>query len=103
MSTSSSTKKLSRFVLACGLLAAVGFMCGSEALAQTPPPGAIFDLATVRATPLTTYTQFTTSFVSAVPNTTISFAFREVPAFFAFDDAVVTTGGGANLLTNGNF
>jgi len=96
-------KTLATWALAAAALAAAG--PSAQAAVGDPPPGAIFDLA---ATPLggnilSSYQSFTTSFVAAVPNTTISFAFREVPAFFAFDDASVTTGGGSNLLVNPGF
>ena len=76
----------------------------SQAQAQLAPPGAIFDLATTHPGVLSSYTQFTTSFVAAAPNTTVSFAFREIPAFFAFDDTAVTaTGSSVNLLGNPGF
>ena len=101
----SSTNKLSSLVLACALLPAVAVIGAPKAQAQNPPPGAIFDLQPVHPGVLSSYEQFTTSFVSAVgvPNTTVSFAFREIPRFFAFDDASVTTGGGPNLLNDPGF
>ena len=36
-------------------------------------------------------------------STNVSFSFREDPAFLGLDDVSVTTGGGPNLLTNGDF
>jgi hypothetical protein len=97
-----STSRLRNLAVASGLLLGLS---GAGALAQTPPAGAIFDLSTVQSTPLPNYTQFTTSFVSAagVPATTVSFAFREVPAYFSFDDVDVSTGGGPNLLSDPGF
>lgn len=49
------------------------------------------------------YTQYTTSFVAANATTNLSFAFREDPAFLMLDNVSMTTGGGANLVTNGDF
>jgi hypothetical protein len=66
-----------------------------------PPPGAILDLA---GTPVPhTYTQYTTSFMATSSSTNLSFSFREDPAFLGLDDVSVTTGGGPNLITNGDF
>ncbi len=75
-----------------------------EAQAQTAPTGAIFDLAVTHPGLLTSYRSFSVSFTAAQADTTVSFAFREVPAFFAFDNASVTaTGGTANLLQDAGF
>ncbi len=49
------------------------------------------------------YQQYTTSFVAGTNSTDLSFAFREDPAYLSLDDVVLTTGGGANLVTNGGF
>jgi hypothetical protein len=49
------------------------------------------------------FQQYTASFLAGVTTTQISFAFREDPAFLELDNVSVTTGGGPNLLTNGNF
>jgi len=91
-------------ILSVGLaLALVG---GSPANAQNPPAGAIFDLSTSSqlAHPvLNTYQLFTTSFVGDGNTEYVSFAFREAPAYFSFDDASVSAGGGANLLVNSSF
>jgi len=43
---------------------------------------------------------YTLSLHDALP---ICFAFREDPAFIQLDNVMVTTGGGSNLLVNGNF
>ena len=90
------------------LSAAVGLaavLTPVQALAQNPPPGAIFDLSTTHPTPLTAYTQFNTSFVADNSSEYVSFAFREVPAFFSFDDACVTatTCTSSNLLADPGF
>jgi len=70
-----------------------------------PPPGWIFELATVHPSALPTYTQFSTSFVGTGNTEFVSFAFREVPAFFAFSDPFVSvsTAPLVNLLSNPNF
>jgi hypothetical protein len=66
-----------------------------------PPSGALLDLA---GTPVPhTYQQYSTSFVASNASTNVSFSFREDPAFLGLDDVSVTTGGGPNLLTNGDF
>jgi len=57
------------------------------------PAGCIWDLFdTVGSTQLTSYTFFTTSFVASASSEFVSFAFRETPAFFAFDDSCVSSG-----------
>lgn len=76
-----------------------------QAAAQNPPAGAIFDLATAHPAPLTTYTQFTTNFVANASQEYVSFAFREAPSYFSFDDACVTGSSCAtsNLLSDPGF
>jgi hypothetical protein len=85
-----------------GLLAAVVF----GAHAQNPPPGALEDLGANAgfgvATPHVT-TPFSFTFVASDSFTTVSFAFREIPAFFAFSGASITDGAGPNLLIDPNF
>jgi hypothetical protein len=62
------------------------------------PTGCIFDLDTTAeagggdGTVLSTYTTFTTSFTADATSEFVSFAFRESPAYFSFDDACVTAG-----------
>lgn len=69
------------------------------------PAGAIFDLGTTATggTVLNTLQTFSTTFVGDGNTEYVSFAFRETPAYFLFDNASVTTGGGSNLLTDTNF
>ena len=86
---------------------------GQQAFANPCPPGnpptncappsgpVILDLAG-QAVPHT-FQEYTASFVAGVTTTQISFAFREDPAYLLLDDVSVTSGGGPNLLTNGNF
>jgi len=92
-------------VLSVGL--AVALVGASHANAQNPPAGAIFDLSTSSqlAHPvLNTYQLFTTSFVGDGNTEYVSFAFREVPAYFSFDDATVSAAGSStNLLVNPGF
>ena len=53
---------------------------------------------------MTTYTQFSTSFVASSTSEFVSFAFREAPAFFSLDDVSVTQqGSGTNLLADPGF
>jgi hypothetical protein len=77
------------------------------AYAQTPPPGALADLGAIAGfgtpTPFPTAAHESFTFTAANPFTTVSFAFREVPAYFAFSNVSVSTGGGSNLVTNPNF
>jgi PEP-CTERM motif len=68
-----------------------------------PPPGAILDLNGT-SIPHTT-TPYTIDFTASLSSTSISFAFREDPAFLILTNVSVvdlTTSSG-NLLTNGNF
>jgi len=90
---------------AVAALATAGLVSFAPAVrAQTPPPGAILDVAAVHPSVLSTYQLFTTSFTATVSTTYVSWAFREVPAYFAFDDASVTAAGSTtNLLTDPGF
>jgi len=90
------------------LLVAVALLLAPAALAQTPPPGAIFDLSATPQFPaggvLSGYQLFSASFVADNPTEFVSFAFREVPAFFAFDNAsVIQSGSSTNLLSDPGF
>jgi hypothetical protein len=89
-----------KVVTACALVFAGAVAPSAAATLGDPPAGAIFDLVNV-TTSLTSYQMFTTSFVAAVPLTTISFAFREQPAFFAFDDASITGPGVSGFVNPG--
>lgn len=95
-------KLIQRWALAAGLA-----LCGiTVAQAQTPPPGALADLGAIAGfgTPTPSVTTFESFIFTATnPFTTVSFAFREVPAFFAFSNVSVSTGGGANLIKHPNF
>ncbi len=71
---------------------------------EPPPAGAILDLNGQTITH--SYAQlYSVDFTAALPNTAITFAFREDPAFIYFGNASVvdTTTLSSNLLTNGNF
>ena len=89
------------------LLVAGAMMVPNQAFATSPgapPPGYIRDVATVHPGVLSSYTQFSTSFVADATSEYVSFAFRETPAYFAFDDAVVNlVGGSTNLLSDPGF
>lgn len=92
-----------------GMLASAAVMSlgmTGAALAQPsnegPPSGAIYDLAgqTInQGAPL----EYSTTFTASSTSTEITFAFRDDPAFLFFSNTSVSTGGGPNLLTNGDF
>ncbi len=97
--------RLNSLVLFSASLAAASSLIAGQALAQTAPTGAIFDLAAVHSGALNTYTQFSSTFTADNSLEYVSFAFREVPAFFSFDDACVTASscGTSNLLSDPGF
>jgi len=73
-----------------------------------PPSGAILDLngTAIPGGGNSTYQQYTVDFTATIPNTAITFAFRDDPAFISFANASVvdlTANNGVNLLTNGDF
>jgi hypothetical protein len=83
------------------------FLAGSVAAqAQTPPPGSLADLGAIagfgtptpHATTLETFT-----FVASDTFTTVSFAFREAPAYFAFSSPFVGISGGTNQIVDPQF
>src|SRR5580700_8309992 len=91
-----------RGVLSCAMLLGLGIASTSTASAQCtlpysgarpagcPPAGYIFDLATVITGAMSpTVQSVSTSFVADNTSEFVSFAFREVPNYFAFDDACV--------------
>jgi PEP-CTERM motif-containing protein len=96
-----------RAVIMSALVAIAAVVIPSQALAQNPPPGAIFNLSTVHPgafSPDSVYTPFSTSFVADNSSEFVSFSFREQPAFFSFDDASVTASGSSvNLLADPGF
>jgi hypothetical protein len=87
------------------LLLGAALMIPSNVQAQLPPPGAIFDLATSHPGAVSAAESlFTTSFVADMPQTFVSFAFREQPAWWALDDtSVVLNGTTTNLLADPGF
>ena len=104
MTLASRLSRVGARAIAASSVAVVAALSATGAHAQTPPPGALFDLAVTHPTPLAAYQQFSFSFVAGTANTTVSFAFREIPAYFAFDDASVSLhSGGANLLADPGF
>jgi hypothetical protein len=88
------------------IIAASAFLIPSAALASPctglnpgdAPTGCIFDLDTTteagggNGTVLSSYTFFDTSFTASATSEFVSFAFRETPAYFSFDDACVVAG-----------
>jgi fibronectin-binding autotransporter adhesin len=96
---------MERASFGCALLLAAAL--AGPVRAQDPFPFAIFDLVAVNPATLPSYTEFTTSFTGDITGTEfVSFAFRDAPGFFAFDDASVIQQGdttNTNLLTDGDF
>jgi hypothetical protein len=75
---------------------------------QPPPAGAILDLdgtAIPGGGNGTTFQQYTVTFVAAIANTAITFAFRDDPNELLFEEASVIdqTAPAGNLLVNGDF
>jgi len=74
--------------------------------AQNPPPGWLADLGAIAGfgtpTPSVT-TRETFSFTATDSFTTVSFAFREVPAYFSFGNVFVGIAAGTNLINHPNF
>ncbi len=97
--------RLNSLVLFSVSLAAASSLTVRQAHSQTAPTGAIFDLATTHPGILNTYTQFSTNFTADNSLEYVTFAFREVPAFFSFDDVCVTASscGSSNLLSDPGF
>jgi hypothetical protein len=100
--------------LSSAMLVALGITLTPTANAQCPsggapagcaPTGAIFNLATSDPGLISsTESLFTTSFVADNTSEYVSFAFREQPNYWSFDDAsVVLNGTTTNLLADFNF
>lgn len=95
-----------RAIVMGALLAMAAFVIPNRANAQNPPAGAIFDLAVQHPAAFngSVYTQFSVNFVASASSEYVSFAFREVPAYFSLDDVSVTQqGSGTNLLADPGF
>ena len=96
---------------AFGLAAVVAMTGQARAQNNAAPPIAgyqvLFDAAAAGsgATPTQGYQTFTRTFVASGSNSTITFAMRHDPGYFALDNvsAVDTTTLSSNLLLNGNF
>jgi len=74
----------------------------AAAINEPPPAGPVLHNFDGELIPHS-YTQYTFSFVAGSSATDLSFAFREDPAFLFLDDVSLTTGGGPNLVVNGDF
>jgi len=107
-------------LLSVGSFLAFGIVMASTASAQCtlpysggvrpsgcPPAGFIYDYAAVDSLAISpTLVQLSTTFVADSSSEFVSFAFREVPNYFAFDNASVvdtTTGSTLNLLSDPGF
>jgi hypothetical protein len=101
------TKRIS---IVISVSAAVSIGLSNSALAagnnEGPPSGWIYNLAG-QAVPHGLPPQaYSTSFTASLADTSISFAFREDPAYFFFSGVTVTnvtTGSTVNLISNGDF
>jgi len=72
------------------------------AINDPPPAGPL--ILDLNGTPVPhSYTAYSVSFTANAANADISFQFREDPAFLSLSNVSVTTGGGPNLLLNGDF
>ena len=104
---------LTGVLLTGALMAAFSLLLVDQALANPCPPGnpptncgppagnVVLDF---NGTPMPrSYTEFSANFTATDTSTNISFAFRNDPDFTQLDNVSVTTGGGPNLLVNGNF
>ena len=81
-----------------------GTMITSAASAANNPPPAGQVIFSLDGQPLPhQYTNYSVSFVATDTTTNLAFAFREDPAYFSLDNVTLTTAGGANLVTNGDF
>jgi hypothetical protein len=93
--------------LVCVSLFAAALMLTPAAFAQTPPAGAIYTLSVSHPGAVsTTESLFTTSFVADNASEFVSFAFREIPAYWALDDTSVIRSGDltlTNLLADPGF
>jgi hypothetical protein len=97
--------KYVRLLVFVAFVVAVIAPAGAENIG--PPAGAILDL---NGSPIphnsSSYQEYTINFIAAVPDTSITFAFREDPAYLFMKNVSVddlTTPSGTPLLTNGDF
>jgi hypothetical protein len=97
----SSVNKFGTALLATFAMLPLASGANAQANNDPPPAGSILDLAGT-AIPHS-YRTYTTSFTATSTSTNFSFAFREDPAFLLLANVSVTTGGGPNLLLNGDF
>lgn len=90
-----------------GAALAVGFAGSAHALVNNGPPGQAYDVVLDLAgtTVGSGYTQYNATFVATNATSTVTFAFRNDPGYFAFDNASVMdiTNPSSNLLVNGDF
>jgi hypothetical protein len=76
----------------------------SQAMAANNPPPAGQAVFTLDGAPIPhEYTNYSVTFVATASTTNLSFSFREDPAYFSIDNINLTTGGGPNLVVNGDF
>ena len=97
-----------RHILKVALGAAFAVAIASSAQAQTNngPPGQAYDVVLDLAGQMVVsgYQHYTTTFVATTTTSTVTFAFRNDPGYFAFDNAsVMDITNSVELLTNGDF
>ena len=94
---------MKKLLLSASMLAALAAASPAFAALNEPPPvGPVILNLTGTAIPHS-WTGYSASFVASSAITNLSFAFREDPAFLFLDNVTMTTGGGANLVVNGDF
>lgn len=82
------------------LAAVVSLGIFTSAMAQSLPAGSI---GTVQNNTANSFANYSFNFTaSTTGNNYIGFAFRQDPAYWTFQNVSLTTGGGSNLLTNGD-
>jgi hypothetical protein len=99
-------RPVKHYLLKTALLPVFAMLLANQTLAagnnDPPPAGPVIDDLNGTLVPHA-QTLYTTQFTASSTTTNFSFAFREDPAFLELSDVTVTTGGGPNILLNGDF
>ncbi len=96
------TKNLLLSSLGCLGLVAFSAQPAFAQLNNPPPTGNVIYSLTGQAIS-SSYQTATVTFQASTTSTNLAFAFREDPAFLDLANVSLTTGGGSNLLANGDF
>jgi len=90
-----------------GLFTSLALVMANHGGAQNlPPPVSGLQILNLAGTPIAANNvieNYSADFVATSPDSTVTFVFRHDPGFFTLYNVSVTTGGGPNLLLNGNF